>query len=379
MLSHLRVLSFTELKRLKHISWNEECIAQLVLKMKKWPTNVKTLLTFGIFAGTSIIGFQSCDGFHSGSIPPGLPSGALTRHTGKPLVRNGPESYDFEKTGPRVVLKMGSTDYRMWYEAVGSDCITQVGYATSTDGLTWAKAGPVMGPDGSSWEKMEVSPNSVLYENGIFKMWYHGGGYFQTCNPGPRLGGAEIGFATSTDGKNWTKASSNPVLNTGPTGSFDDSQVAEPCVLNLGAGGYRMYYMGHNASTKSTRLAMATSTDGMTWTKYSGNPLLDPIGGGGAAIVFNDGVFNLWHATEDSTSGLNYKWSTDGITWTDGPSNPVLTPSRDSNTADASYAGDSVSGYLDGNTFRIMYTGYNSNFHGTGRLEAICLATIVSQ
>jgi hypothetical protein len=30
MSSHLRVLSFAELKRLKHISWTEEYIAQLV-------------------------------------------------------------------------------------------------------------------------------------------------------------------------------------------------------------------------------------------------------------------------------------------------------------------------------------------------------------
>src|SRR5262245_59361923 len=120
-----------------------------------------------ISAAFCVIGFQNCDAFQSSSVgtnnhstanrttppPPNpapapnpfsspntpLPSGALTRYSGNPLVRNGPESYDFEQTGPRVVLKMGATDYRMWYEAVGSNSITQVGYATSTDGLTWTK------------------------------------------------------------------------------------------------------------------------------------------------------------------------------------------------------------------------------------------------
>jgi len=309
---------------------------------------------------------------------PPLPSGALTRYSGNPLVRNGPESYDFLKTGPRVVLKMGATDYRMWYEAVGSNSITQVGYATSTDGLTWTKQGPVMAPDGSSWEKMEVSPTSVLYENGVFKMWYHGGGYFRANAPNIRLGGAEIGYATSSDGRNWTKFSNNPVLVQGSTGSFDDLQVAEPRVLNLGLSGYHMYYTGQNNSTKLKSFAMATSQDGINWTKYSNHPLLTPdrFGGWGGAIILNDGIFNLWHATEDDLSGLNYKWSTDGISWTDGPSNLVITPSNDPAIADNLTVGDSVSGYLDGNSFRIMYSGFNPNFQNTGRLEAVCLATI---
>lgn len=343
-----------------------------------------------ISASFCIIDFQNSYGFQSSSVgtnnystanhttPAHLPSGALTRYSGNPLVRNGPESYDFEKTGPRVVLKMGATDYRMWYEAVGSNSITQVGYATSTDGLTWTKHGPVMAPDGSSWEKMEVSPNSVLYENGVFKMWYHGGGYFQATTPGIRLGGAGIGYATSSDGRNWTKFSNNPVLVQGSAGSFDDLQVAEPRVLNLGARGYRMYYTGQNNSTKLKSFAMATSQDGINWTKYSNKPLLTPdrFGGWGGAIILNNGIFNLWHATEDDVSGLKYKWSTDGITWTDGPSNLVITPSNDPAMADSLTVGDSVSGYLDGNSYRIMYSGFNHNFQTTGRLEAVCLATI---
>jgi hypothetical protein len=68
--------------------------------------------------------------------PAGLPSGALTRYSGNPIVRNGPGAIDFQKAGPRAVLKEGPTTYRMWYEAVGSAGITVIGYATSADGLT---------------------------------------------------------------------------------------------------------------------------------------------------------------------------------------------------------------------------------------------------
>ncbi len=41
-----------------------------------------------------------------------LPSGTLAR-VAAPMLRNGPETYDNAKTGPRVVLKFGTADYRM--------------------------------------------------------------------------------------------------------------------------------------------------------------------------------------------------------------------------------------------------------------------------
>src|SRR6266540_3103905 len=111
--------------------------------------------------------------------PTGLPSGPLTRYVGNPLLRNGPEAVDFQKTGPRVVLKEGPTTYRMWYEAVGANGLTTIALATSTDGLTWSKQGTVLSSGGStSWERDEVSPNFMLVEGGVYKLWYHGGGYF---------------------------------------------------------------------------------------------------------------------------------------------------------------------------------------------------------
>ena len=303
-----------------------------------------------------------------------LPSGALTRDPANPLLRNGPEAFDFWKTGPRAVLKAGPSNYRMWYEAVGEDLVTRVGYAVSADGVTWTKMGIVLSPT-ERWEANEISPNAVLFEGGVYKMWFHGGG---SISNGRRYGSARIGYATSADGVRWTKYR-NPVVDVGPNGSFDDLQAAEPRVIKVGTG-YRMYYTGQNSSSGAKSLALATSADGLTWTKYSGNPILPPVrfGGWGGAIIFNGGVWHLWHATRDDVSGLVYKSSADGIVWTDGPSNPVLTPSGNPDTADAQAVGDSVSGYLDGDTYRIMYSGFNANFRGTGRLEAICLATIAA-
>ncbi|MDQ6677562.1 MAG: hypothetical protein M3Z09_09735 [Acidobacteriota bacterium] len=301
-----------------------------------------------------------------------FPSGQLTANPNNPLLRNGPEEFDYWKTGPRVVLKEGPSNYRMWYEAVGRDGVTRVGYATSSDGLTWTKMGIVMSPEG--WERDEVSPNSILLEDGLYKMWYHGGGFQEE---GKRLGTGQIGYATSRDGLSWAKDMANPVIAVGEDGSFEDGQVVDARVLKAG-NVYRMYYTGQNRNTLLKSLALATSPDGVTWTKYTDNPLLGPdrFGGWGGAFIVHGGIWNLWHARSDDSSGIVYKWSLDGISWNDGPSNPVLVPSGDPSAADSQAVGDSVSGYFDGATYRIMYSGFNSDFRGTGRSESICLATI---
>src|SRR5262249_16613953 len=65
----------------------------------------------------------------------------------------------------------------------------------------------------------------------------------------------------------------------------------------------------------------------------------------------------------------------------DGPSNPVLVPSTNSGAAEYGETGDSVSvsGYRDGNTYRIMHTGFNSNLFGSlGGFEGICMASITA-
>jgi predicted GH43/DUF377 family glycosyl hydrolase len=270
----------------------------------------------------------------------------------------------------------------MWYEAVGSTNITTTAYATSADGISWSKQGVVMTPGGtSSWERDEVSPNSILFENGVYRLWYHGGGYFDTATSQIRRGAALIGYATSTDGVNWTKYANNPVLSLGASGAFDDEQVAEPRVLNLG-GSYRMYYTGANVSSQRKSLGMATSLDGITWTKDSRNPILDTTRWGnfwGGAFFNENGVWQLWHASEQNSGQIRYKWSLDGIAWNDGALTPVLAVSSVSNGPDTTSLGDSVSGYRDGAEYRILYGGFAQNLFGSlGRFEGINLASVAT-
>jgi predicted GH43/DUF377 family glycosyl hydrolase len=327
---------------------------------------------------TSTSGAESSTG-PSDTAPPdatpsifALPSGPLERFANGPMLPMGPPGApDDEKTGPRVVLKEGGL-YRLWYEAVPGPNQSSVGYATSTDGVSWQKQGIVITPS-ASWEggpNGEVSPQSILVENGVYRLWYHS------------YDGAKrrIGYAESSDGISWTKYA-NPVLGVGPPGAWDDQAVVEPRVFAVGDG-YRMYYGGHHSTGPDAwALGLATSPDGINWTRNASGPVFgddggDPVLDAGAGIIADASGWHMWFGLARMQS-LNYASSPDGVSWTPGPSNPVLTPNPDTAAADHQGVGDSVSVYRDGATYRIMYTGANLSYPlQPGRIEAICIAFV---
>jgi len=86
-------------------------------------------------------------------------------------------------------------------------------------------------------------------------------------------GGAEhvrqIGLATSSNGINWTKSSANPVLTPGDADSWDARGVASPVVYWDGTI-FRMWYYGSSYGLGSEgAIGLATSTDGTTWVKHT--------------------------------------------------------------------------------------------------------------
>ncbi len=299
----------------------------------------------------------------------GAVDGPLIRSPANPILINGPEGYDSEKVGPRVVLKEGPNSYRMWYEACPAGNRATVGYAASTDGLVWEKEGEVLSPS-EPWEsgpKGEISPNSILVEDGLYRMWYHSIGEDRK---------RRIGYAWSLDGVNWTKHP-EPVLDVGPEGSWEDLHIAEPRVFGEEEG-YILFYMGMPEGARSYGLGIARSAEGVHWAKDPRNPVFGEGSQGwpggwfaGPGIVLDGSVFRMWYAGGDGNS-LHYAESADGVTWTFGSHNPVLRPSPDPSAPDVSL-GDSVSAYRDGDEFRILYGGFN--FTQAAR-RCVCMATI---
>src|SRR5210317_652590 len=70
----------------------------------------------------------------------------------------------------------------------------------------------------------------------------------------------------------WVKHDNNPVLTIGEPGSWDDFVAYLPTVLKID-GIYHLWYEGARETTNA-KIGYATSSDGINWEKYTGNPVL---------------------------------------------------------------------------------------------------------
>ena len=87
-------------------------------------------------------------------------------------------------------------------------------------------------------------------------------------------GGREaFGLATSKDGVTWRKRSGNPILTTGPAGAWDQTVAKLPTGVIKRGGVYHLFYSGRNPQTKQIGLATAQRLTG-PWVKSPQNPVL---------------------------------------------------------------------------------------------------------
>jgi predicted GH43/DUF377 family glycosyl hydrolase len=282
--------------------------------------------------------------------------------------------------------------YRMWYTGYNGSNLC-IGYATSSDGITWTKLNdPVLdGGSPGSWDEA-VLDVSVTYDGTTYHMWYRGDDGSTT----------RIGYATSLDGVIWVKYDdpstvnppydqSDPVINPGNPGSWDSIWIMHPTVIFDGTT-YHMWYMGWDGNIP--RIGYATSPDGINWTKYDdpstvnppyaeSDPVMNPGDPGmwdAAAVespcVIHDGtIYHMWYLGGDSlnpglpfptASKVGYATSSDGITWTKADSvNPVL-EAGPFGTWDGFGVGDPDVIY-DGTTYHMYYDG--GGFDGVFRFR----------
>jgi len=291
------------------------------------------------------------------------PQVAWVKYAGNPvLVPGAPGTWDDRNVFSADVLLDGAT-YKMWYTGSSTgESRSDIGYATSSDGLTWSKQGnaPVLRHGVSpEWDSDGVSAPSVLYDGNAppaarWKMWYTGirlavGGYqigyatapdgiHWTKYPTPVLeitvdgadslnvlspdvlfrdgsyhmwyaGGGDrnqIFYATSPDGIHWSKSLSNPVIQLGGDVDWDNGEISAPSVLVRGTG-YEMWYQGYSRATQQRYIGHATAPNGTAWTKDDLNPVvgLEPGAWDSYSIYYPSvGSFNgqllMWYHGEQA-------------------------------------------------------------------------------
>lgn len=248
--------------------------------------------------------------------------------------------WDDKGVGQASVIKTGSL-YQMWYFGVDQNDVKQIGYATSSDGLSWTKyaGNPVLtvGAFGD-WDETEVGGPRVIFDSVTYHLWYHG--YSGTCCD-------SIGYATSPDGVNWTKYAGNPVFGPGAPGEWDDSFIFFTSVLS-DTDELHMWY----SVDGGTGIGYVTSTDGINWTRSLPGPVLTQGDPGewdenyifAPMVIEEHGLYRMWYIGSDANwrSRVGYATSPDGETWTKSASNPALEPSAPGLVLVVNYAHDWV-------------------------------------
>lgn len=190
----------------------------------------------------------------------------------EPQIALGPNpKSDWEEEVNRpVVLKHGD-GYHMWFtgQAKGR---SNIGYATSPDGIKWERASekPVLSPR-EEWEKVAVMCPHVEWDHSrsLYRMWYSGGEQWE-----PNA----IGYATSPDGKEWTKLPANPIFRADPKSLWEQHKVTACQIIRRGDW-HIMFYIGFRDENHA-QIGIARSRDGIThWERHPANPIISPGAG----------------------------------------------------------------------------------------------------
>jgi hypothetical protein len=184
-------------------------------------------------------------------------------------------------------------------------------------GKPWARhaSNPVLEKSPSSWDPTGVRDPELMIDTSGYLV-QESGNYILYYNGYDIVGSVwerRIGRATSPDEINWTKnPSANPVLSEGAAGQWDEGGVWLGSVVKKGANDYIMFYAGFSGTVYG--IGIAESTDGINWTKYVNNPILDEsdfaVGGTGVlaltyCIKLSNGTWVLYFEGK-SPSGVGY-------------------------------------------------------------------------
>lgn len=278
------------------------------------------------------------DVYFNGNCEPDFKDIRFTTSNGATLLDHWVERVDFGDVGVfwiEISEDLGAEDVSI-YVYYGNSSVSYVSSGLNTFPVIHDDFGfrydedpnnPILSPaGGGAWDNSRRCVVSIVHFNGTYYMYYQGyNTAFETD--------AQIGLATSTDGVNFTPHPSNPIIPR--VADTWEHWVANPAVVRVGSTWYMMYSGGDNAGNDML-IGLATSNDGITWTKNGGNPVfIDTaswISSGGyskmevAGLSYYDGTFYLYYFRKWGIYPRNVgiATSSDCVTWTPDGVNPVI-------------------------------------------------------
>ncbi|MBN2025422.1 MAG: DUF11 domain-containing protein [Actinobacteria bacterium] len=178
---------------------------------------------------------------------------------------------------------------------------------------------------GDDWNRGSYGPVAMLHNPSAsntggdpfdytFAMYYDG-----------TTGGQEvIGLGYSADGNHWTRYGDDPVLDHGNPGDWDSDYATNGTVIPGDDGTWRMWYSGSGpAGGGNEGVGYATSSDGINWTRDPDNPLISIYDGVAwrdvrtytPSVLYNPGKFDghgdaslykMWFTGRTNTPSTNY-------------------------------------------------------------------------
>jgi len=268
----------------------------------------------------------------TGASEPAVALLELARDAGNPLLDVGePGAWDDHGVGFMRVIHDGE-QYLAYYAGrreppEDGDSEWRIGLATSLDGAHWTRHpdNPVLdvGEPGS-WDDLSVAFPAVHHDGDTYHLWYNARG--ETL---------ALGYAASSDGIHWERHPDNPVLTGGDEGAWDHGAIGHPAIA-VADGIFHLYYM---APRPDPRLGLATSTDGVTWTKHPDNPVFTGLEGSwdaggikGTGVTAYEDRFELFYsareegAEEPARYQVGHAWSHDGVQFQRTLDGPLLSP-----------------------------------------------------
>lgn len=228
--------------------------------------------------------FDFGDGRHSVMTPTLLrnPDGSVLREDGK------------------LRLWFASTDF------TATDGHHTLHETTSEDGIHWSAPSPA--------QFEGIYAPTILKEDGTYRMWY------SDVSAEPWI----VRHAQSTDGKTWTRNEVPCVVIDQP---WEKGRLFYPAVIKQG-NRYVMWYGSYwTARDNTTAIGVATSEDGLTWTKGANNPVMRPDESRSweshyttsqSVLKLDDGSWRMWYATRKAPPFENKYFAVGTARW-EGP------------------------------------------------------------